>query len=121
VVTQSDRELNQYYEATLAKFLMLKDSISKLFVATIRAAKKFDAKEVCQKVKENKLKPEALQELIPYCTFDGKRLSINTSLLKVDISTMQSEVNPITIPYLALNRKLTENFKELGATLDEHL
>lgn len=96
--------------------------MSKLFVGTIRAAKKFDVKEICQKVKENKLKPEALQDLIPYCIFDGSKLSINTSLLKV-VNHMyyKSEVNPITIPYLALNRKLTDKFKELCSEMDENL
>lgn len=84
VVEQTENELMKHFDQLSDKLHVLKEGLQRVFLMNIKNLRQFDAKDLCQKVKDKKLEPSVLKALLPYAHINEEnKLVVNTSLIKV--------------------------------------
>ena len=93
----------------------MREGLQRVFLMNLKALRQFDAKDLCQKVKDKKLEPSVLKSLVQFATVnaDGKMV--------LSADQIREQVSKIAQPWLDSNRTIVDKIQDTNVFLDTKL
>lgn len=115
IVEQSENELMKNFEQIFERLHVMREGLQRVFLMNLKALRQFDAKDLCQKVKDKKLEPSVLKSLVQFARVnaDGK--------LVLSADQIREQVSKIAQPWLDSNRTIVDKIQDTNVFLDTKL